>query len=69
MGQPLAIHVPQIATSWNERVSMAILCSPMIWNLERRYLIIYFIHKTKGEALIVSAREMTQKEKRAYGRK
>ena len=34
-----------------------------------RYLIVYFVHKTTGEALIVSARDMTQKEKRAHGRK
>ncbi len=34
-----------------------------------RYLIVYFVHKITGEALVVSAREMTQKEKRAYGKK
>ncbi len=34
-----------------------------------RYLIIYFVHKTTGEALVVSAREMTKKEKGAYARK
>jgi uncharacterized DUF497 family protein len=31
-----------------------------------RYLIVYFIHKTTGEALIISAREMTRKERRSY---
>ena len=34
-----------------------------------RYLIIYFIYKATKEALIVSAREMTRKEKRAYAKK
>ena len=34
-----------------------------------RYLIIYFIYKATREALIVSAREMTRKEKRAYAKK
>jgi len=34
-----------------------------------RYLIVYFIHKAAGEALIVSAREMTKEERRAYGEK
>ena len=34
-----------------------------------RYLIVYFIYKVTQEALIVSAREMTRKEKRAYAKK
>jgi hypothetical protein len=34
-----------------------------------RYLIVFFVHKTTGEALVVSARNMTPKEKRAYDRK
>jgi uncharacterized DUF497 family protein len=34
-----------------------------------RYLVVYFVHKATGEALIVSAREMTKKEKRTYGKK
>ncbi len=34
-----------------------------------RYLIVYFVHKATGEALIVSAREMTKKERRAYVKK
>ena len=34
-----------------------------------RYLVIYFIYKVTKEALIVSAREMTRKEKRAYAKK
>ena len=34
-----------------------------------RYIIIYFIYKTTKEALIVSAREMTRKEKRRYAKK
>ena len=34
-----------------------------------RYLIIFFIHKLTGDALIISARDMTKKEKRLYARK
>jgi uncharacterized DUF497 family protein len=34
-----------------------------------RYLVVYFVHKATGEALIVSAREMTKKERRTYGKK
>jgi uncharacterized DUF497 family protein len=34
-----------------------------------RYLIIYFVYKTTKEALIISAREMTRREKRAYAKK
>jgi len=34
-----------------------------------RYLIIYFVHKRTGEALIVSARNMTKKEKKLYAKK
>ena len=34
-----------------------------------RYLITYFVYKTTKEALIISAREMTRKEKRAYAKK
>ena len=34
-----------------------------------RYLIIYFVYRTTKEALIISAREMTRKEKRAYAKK
>lgn len=34
-----------------------------------RYLIIYFVCKVTNEALIVSARDMTRKEKRAYAKK
>lgn len=33
-----------------------------------RYLIIFFIHKKDGQALIVTARDMTKKERRRYGR-
>ena len=33
------------------------------------YLIVYFVHKATGEALVISARNMTKKEKRAYGKK
>jgi uncharacterized DUF497 family protein len=34
-----------------------------------RYLIVFFIHKTSGEALIISARDMEQKDRRQYERK
>lgn len=33
-----------------------------------RYLLVFFVHKRSGEALIVSAREMTRREKRRYGK-
>jgi uncharacterized DUF497 family protein len=33
-----------------------------------RYLISYFVYKTTGEALIISARDMTRKEKRFYAK-
>ena len=33
-----------------------------------RYLTVYFVHKKTGEALIISARDMTRKERRTYGR-
>jgi uncharacterized DUF497 family protein len=34
-----------------------------------RYLMIYFVHKKTGEALMVTARDMTKKEKRSYAKK
>jgi uncharacterized DUF497 family protein len=34
-----------------------------------RYLIIFFVHKSTGDALVISARDMTQKEKKSYGKK
>lgn len=34
-----------------------------------RYLIIFFIYKLTGDALIISARDMTKKEKRSYAKK
>jgi uncharacterized DUF497 family protein len=33
-----------------------------------RYLTVYFVHKKTGEALVVSARDMTRQEKRDYGK-
>lgn len=33
-----------------------------------RYLISYFVYKTTGEGLIISARDMTRKEKRLYAK-
>jgi len=37
-------------------------------NHSGRYLIVYFIYKKINEALIVSAREMTKKERKLYGK-
>jgi uncharacterized DUF497 family protein len=34
-----------------------------------RYLIIFFIYKPNGEALIVTARDMSPKERKSYGKK
>lgn len=34
-----------------------------------RYLIIFFIYKPNGEALVISARDMSSKERRSYGKK
>lgn len=34
-----------------------------------RYLIAFFVHKTDGRALPVSARDMTKGERKLYGRK
>lgn len=34
-----------------------------------RYLIVFFVFKTDGQALIVSAREMTPSERRQYERR
>ncbi len=34
-----------------------------------RYLAVLFIHKQTGDALILSARDMTRTERRRYGRK
>lgn len=34
-----------------------------------RYLIVHFIRKTTAEALVVSARDMTGRERKLYGKK
>lgn len=34
-----------------------------------RYLICFFVHKTDGRALILSARDMTEAERKRYARK
>ncbi|MCX7013711.1 MAG: BrnT family toxin [Candidatus Sumerlaeota bacterium] len=34
-----------------------------------RYLVILFVHKASGEALVISARDMTRKERRTYGKR
>lgn len=36
---------------------------------EGRYLTVFFIYKKNGQALIVTARDMTKKERKRYGRK
>ena len=36
---------------------------------EGRHLIIFFIRKKDGQALIVTARDMTKKERKRYGKK
>ena len=33
-----------------------------------RYLIVFFVHKADGTALVLSAREMDDRERRRYGR-
>lgn len=33
-----------------------------------RYLVVFFIHKLTGEALILSARDMDKKERKSYGK-
>lgn len=33
-----------------------------------RYLSVYFVHKATGEALVISARDMTRKERSKYGK-
>lgn len=35
---------------------------------EGRYLTVYFVHKKTGEALVISAKDMTKKERRTYGK-
>lgn len=34
-----------------------------------RYLVVYFIYKVTAEALVLSARDMTRKEKKSYAKK
>jgi uncharacterized DUF497 family protein len=34
-----------------------------------RYLTVFFIHKSGDEALVISARDMDDKERKRYGRK
>ena len=34
-----------------------------------RYVTVYFLHKVTGEALVISARDMTETERRLYGKK
>jgi uncharacterized DUF497 family protein len=34
-----------------------------------RYLIVYFVHKRTGEALVISARDMTPNERKSYAKK
>ncbi len=34
-----------------------------------RHLIVFFVHKRSGQALVVSARDMTDAERKRYGKK
>ena len=34
-----------------------------------RYLVVYFVHKKNGQALILSARDMTKAQRKRYGKK
>lgn len=34
-----------------------------------RYLVVFFVHKTNGEALILSARDMDTKERKRHGKR
>jgi hypothetical protein len=34
-----------------------------------RYVIVFFVHKRDGQALVISAREMTETERRTYERR
>ena len=34
-----------------------------------RYLAVYFVHKKNGQALILSARDMTKTQRKTYGKK
>lgn len=34
-----------------------------------RYLVVYFVHKTTGEALVITARDMTKSERKSYAKK
>jgi uncharacterized DUF497 family protein len=34
-----------------------------------RYMIVYFVHKTAGDALVISARDMTKNERKSYAKK
>lgn len=45
------------------------LYSAMGQTEEGRYLIVFFIHKQNGRALIISARSMDEAEKKRHGRK
>jgi len=34
-----------------------------------RYLVVFFLYKRRGRALVVSARDMNDREKKSYGKK
>ena len=36
---------------------------------EGRYLAVFFIHKTTGEALVISSRDMAEKERKYYAKR
>lgn len=45
------------------------VCAAMGRTDEGRYLIVFFIHKEDGRAIILSARDMTRAERRRYEKK
>jgi hypothetical protein len=38
-------------------------------NMSGRYLIVFFVYKRDGRAVILSARDMTATERRTYGKR
>ena len=45
------------------------LCAALSQTDDGRYLIVFFIYTPNGEALIISARDMSPKERKSYGKK
>ena len=45
------------------------LYSAMGQTYSGRYLVVFYIHKQTGDALVVSARDMNRRERKSYGKK